>query len=133
MYGRRDYGSGQLVAGLALIALGAIFLLDRFHMFHIGWMISRFWPSALIFIGVMQILNGRTRSLTGPMVLIAIGALFQADRLRLFDWRFSQMWPVILIVIGVALLAERMRRASAGPGLPSGGPPNSAPQGHTQV
>ncbi len=129
---RRYRGNGQLIGGLVLIALGGLFLLDRFDMFDFGWMVSRFWPSALIFIGVMQILNGRYRSLTGPMVLIAIGAIFQADRLRLFDWRFSRMWPVILIVIGVAMLSDRMRRAGARP-LASGPQAGDTPQGHTQT
>lgn len=120
--------NGQLIGGIILITLGVLFLLDRFYLFDFGWIISRFWPAVLIFIGVMQILNGKARSLTGPLVLIAIGAIFQADRLRLFDWRFGQLWPMILIVIGVALLTDRLRRLSPAPPSPPGGTPQQNPQ-----
>jgi hypothetical protein len=127
--GQPKSGNGQLIGGIILIALGVLFLLDRFFLLDFGWIISRFWPAVLIFIGVMQILHGRARSLTGPLVLIAMGAIFQADRLRLFDWRFQQLWPVILIVIGVALLTDRLRRLRPAQHAPSRGTPQQNPPG----
>lgn len=133
MDGQPKNSNGQLIGGLVLIAVGAIFLMDRFDLFDVGWVIRRFWPSVLIFIGVMQILNGKTRSLTGPLVLIAIGAIFQADRLRLFDWRFNKLWPVILIAIGVAMLLDRLRRMGAAQPLPPPPPPNGTPQQNLQT
>lgn len=127
MNGQQKRGNGQLIGGVVLILIGALFLLDRFDMFDFGWMVSRFWPSVLIFIGVTMIINEKRRSLTGPLVLIAIGAIFQADRLRLFDWRFNKLWPVILIAIGVAMLTDRLRRLGAAQPLPPA-PPSGTPQ-----
>jgi hypothetical protein len=128
MNGQQTRGNGQLIGGVALILIGALFLLDRFDLFDFGWMISRFWPSVLIFIGVTMIISEKRRSLTGPLVLIAIGAIFQADRLRLFDWRFNRLWPVILIAIGVAMLTDRLRRLGGVQPLPPAPPASGAPQ-----
>jgi len=133
MNGQPKSGNGQLIGGMVLIALGALFLMDRFDVLEVGWFFRRFWPSVLIVIGVVQILSGKPRSLTGPLVLIAIGAIFQADRLRLFDWRFSKLWPVILIVIGVAMLTDRMRRLGAGQRVPPSVPTESTPHQNPQT
>ncbi len=135
MNGQQDRGHGQLIGGVTLIAIGALFLLDRFWVLDIGWVFSRFWPSVLIFIGVMQIMNGRARSWTGPVVLIAVGAIFQAQRLRLFDWHFRNLWPVVLIAIGVAMLTDRLRKLGSPQPLPPSAPaPSSgAPQEHPQT
>lgn len=132
MNGQHQRGNGQLIGGMVLIAIGALFLLDRFNIFDVGWVFSRFWPSILIFVGVMQIIKGCRRSLTGPLVLIAVGAIFQADRLRLFDWRFDRLWPVILIAIGIAMLTDRLRRLGGSQPLPSGPSTEGTPQGHPQ-
>ncbi len=53
----------------------------------------------------------RTRSLTGPLVLIAVGSLFLIQNLTSMDvfrvlWRY---WPVILIAMGVSKLLEHFR------------------------
>ena len=48
--------SGALTAGLVLIVLGAIFLLDSFYEPFSAWhLIARYWPLILIFIGVKRI------------------------------------------------------------------------------
>jgi hypothetical protein len=47
--------------------------------------------------------------LTGPLVLITLGVIFQVERLDLFYWwRMRQMWPLILIAVGVGLLISRL-------------------------
>jgi len=47
-------GSGVLVGGLALVALGVLILLQNFHL--LPW-IGQLWPLALIAIGVVLLLN----------------------------------------------------------------------------
>ena len=41
----------------------------------------------------------------GPVLLIALGALFLADHFSTFE--FTQTWPVLVIVFGVMKLLER--------------------------
>ncbi|MDE3168660.1 MAG: hypothetical protein KGL75_00845, partial [Acidobacteriota bacterium] len=46
----------------------------------------------------------RIRSLTGPVVLIAIGAIFLSGEFTRYG--FATLWPVLLVVVGVLLLAQ---------------------------
>jgi hypothetical protein len=52
----------------------------------------------------------RTRSIVGPIVLIAIGLIFLLSNLGLIPHLgrlLATWWPLILIVVGVSLLIER--------------------------
>ena len=47
---------GALTAGLILIAIGAIFLIENFYAPFSAWrIIGRYWPMILIIIGVRRI------------------------------------------------------------------------------
>jgi hypothetical protein len=47
---------GALTAGLVLIAIGAIFLIENFYAPFSAWrLIGRYWPVILIIIGVRRI------------------------------------------------------------------------------
>lgn len=61
----------------------------------------------------------KTRSLTGPLILIAVGSLFLVQNLTLVSifpyifrtlWRY---WPVILIAIGISKLLEYFRGSNS--------------------
>lgn len=52
--------------------------------------------------------------LVGPMVLIALGAIFMVGQL-IPAWGVGKTWPILLIVIGLAKLVES---ASAGRAAP---------------
>lgn len=125
MGSEHNRGNEQLIGGLILIAIGALFLADRMWWFDFGWFVRRFWPLMLIGMGVVLLFKNRSPkdSYAGPIVLIVIGVIFQADKLDWFDWRMRTMWPVILIGIGVALLLDRLRAMAAQRTLP---PPGSA-------
>jgi len=140
MPGNGKSGREQVIGGIVLILIGALFLMDRVWFFDMGRMIGRYWPLLLIGIGVVQLMNGRARSWVGPIVLIVIGAIFQAQRIDLFDrwgWHMSwhNLWPVMLIGIGVALLVDRLRQAGNRP--PAAFPPanggSDAPQHSPQL
>jgi hypothetical protein len=48
--------SGALTAGLILIAIGAIFLIETFYAPFSAWrVIGRYWPVILIIIGVRKL------------------------------------------------------------------------------
>lgn len=46
------------------------------------------------------------RSLTGPILLIALGVLFALQQFT--DISFRQTWPFLLILLGVLELAKRL-------------------------
>jgi phage shock protein C len=53
-------GRGRLVAGVILVVVGVVFLLERFWPFR-WWWIADLWPAALILVGLAMILNARRR------------------------------------------------------------------------
>ena len=102
--------TGQLIAGIILISLGVLFLLDRFYAFHFGHFISIWWPALLIVLGVWKLTQRQGRRMAGPLVLITIGAIFLVDNLNLvWWWRMGNLWPLILIAVGVGILMGRLR------------------------
>ena len=48
----------------------------------------------------------RVRGLMGPLMLIAVGAIFLVAQYTRFN--FGDLWPVLLIVAGVVLLAQSL-------------------------
>jgi len=48
----------------------------------------------------------RVRGLMGPVIVIAIGALFLIGEYTRFS--FGGLWPLLLIVIGAMLLAQSL-------------------------
>jgi predicted membrane protein len=55
--------SGRLFFGIILIVIGAIFILDRFYIFH-HYFIFDFWPVLLIAVGIYLIVRKRKRNRT---------------------------------------------------------------------
>lgn len=52
-------------------------------------------------------MNGRLiEALRGPLMLIALGAMFAADQMEVVP--FSRTWPALLILFGMLKLAEQM-------------------------
>ena len=99
----------RLWAGLILIALGVLFLLDRLLIVDFGNFVGMWWPMILIGVGLWH-LAVRRRRWGGPLLLIALGIFFQVERLGWFAWWSAHnLWPVVLIAVGLWLLAGRMR------------------------
>lgn len=106
----------HLLPGAFLIALGGLFLLDKFFYVNIGRYISTWWPSLLIAGGVIALLND-TRRWVGPLVLITIGVIFQVDRLDLYPWWLMRnLWPLILIGIGAGMIFSSLQGKSSSTG-----------------
>lgn len=101
----------RIWSGLILIALGVLFLLDRFGYLNFGDFLSVWWPTILILIGIVQLVGGRR---WGGLLLICLGVLFQGDRLHVFVWwRARDLWPLLLVAAGLRLLIGRVRSCPA--------------------
>ncbi len=115
---RRSGMSSSLLIGLALLVLGAFFLLrntgvvDIFDWLDVGinwWAIFLLIPGALLlFRGVQGISAGEGQArevrnqLVGGALLVIAGLAFLFN---FTDWDF--VWPLFLIAIGVAVLLRR--------------------------
>jgi len=51
-------------------------------------------------------MNCRVRGMMGPLILIAVGALFLLGEFT--HYGFRDLWPVLLIVAGVVLLTQSL-------------------------
>jgi len=100
--GRRH--DNDIGAGVLLITLGVLFLLDNMGTVDIGDLVLGWWPLILIGIGIPKIFSserstGITLSVIGLLLLAMIHDILEWD--ILFDY-----WPVLLIMIGVVMLSE---------------------------
>lgn len=100
---------GRTTSALIIIAIGALFLLHNLDLLHIGAFIRTYWPSALILVGILNLINGRSSS-GFSIVLILVGAYFQAHKLSLIAWDWHFVWPVVLIAIGLWMLLRPLTR-----------------------
>jgi len=99
----------HFVAGIVLIALGVLFLLDRAYVIQFARFFEMWWPSLLILWGVVILTASRCRRWTGALVLITLGLIFQGERLHwAYWWEMERLWPVLLIAIGISILARRI-------------------------
>ena len=108
----------RVLVGLVLVAIGVLFLLDRAGTLDAGQVISDWWPTAIIALGLVTFAE-RPVSLLGPLTLLLVGVLlllFTLDILEGSAW--SVIWPSALILFGVAVLFRNGLRR--GRGIPVG-------------
>jgi predicted membrane protein len=101
--------STRVLVGLALVALGTLFILDRTGALDAGAVLRDWWPVAIIALGALQLFD-RQGSAVGPLIIIGVGVVLFLNRLDVLEasvWPI--LWPVALIVVGVAILVRRPR------------------------
>lgn len=106
----RYTGGGAWVAGLVLIALGALFMLQNMGavVLRNSWALLILLPAAGSFataIGAFRLNGGRMTttvrgSLISGLIFVAITAFF------LYDLNWATWWPVLLILAGLGALAN---------------------------
>jgi hypothetical protein len=100
-------GTGAMIPGLIVVAIGTLFLLDNLHIVHVSSWFA-YWPVIPIAIGLVLLVDSSsTGGRIGGGVLAGIGGLLLGDSLGYF--RIEQLWPLILIGIGLFMLWNRTR------------------------
>jgi len=136
----RRSGLGGIIAGLAIVTLGSLLLLQNLGLpqfEHIG----EYWPVILIVLGLARAIGGcswRGR-FWGGLVGTA-GVLFLLHNLGYIHGNVWRMfWPLILIGVGLLMLVGTIERRSSGsrtgwgpgsgpgPGVGSGSGPGPGP------
>jgi predicted membrane protein len=103
---------GRTLLGTALVALGAVYLLDVADVVEGGRVVGRWWPVLAVALGLLQAYAERRFSGVA-WVLVAGGLLLLAVTTGLFGSRaWSVTWPILVVLAGVWLLSGwgRLRR-----------------------
>ncbi|HEY1497593.1 MAG TPA: DUF5668 domain-containing protein [Candidatus Solibacter sp.] len=109
-----------IIPALAVIAVGVLFLLNNLNVFYLHD-IWRFWPVALLAVGLAKLVDSQSDSdRTAGIVLSIVGAIFLAKNLGFLYVSWRDFWPLILIGAGVLMLWNRLYTPSTP--LSSGSP-----------
>ncbi|HEX9121760.1 MAG TPA: LiaF domain-containing protein [Actinomycetota bacterium] len=101
----------RLWIGLVLLTLGVFGILDATGTLDSSETIDRWWPVAIIGLGLIGMLVDRRISL-GPGIVVVIGFLVLADQQQ---WTDEDLFgPVLLIAIGLVILSGLWRRRVEG-------------------
>jgi hypothetical protein len=98
--------SASLIFGLAIVAIGVLFLLDNFGV-PVG-NVWGYWPVILIAIGLAKVVDSRdTAGRSGGAIILLVGLVFMADKIHLpfFNNRnLWDLWPLAIIAVGFMML-----------------------------
>ncbi|HYI13206.1 MAG TPA: DUF5668 domain-containing protein [Thermoanaerobaculia bacterium] len=104
-----SYSHGALVAGVILIGIGTVMLLDRVTHLDIGDVVRNYWPSFIILLGIPNLFERKT--VWNGLWMIVIGAWLQAVTLHLYGLTYRNSWPLLLIVHGGGLILRALFEA----------------------
>ncbi len=102
MHKRPDRNSrftAKLVMGLLFMAFGAAFLLHNLGILDADQTL-RFWPLALVALGLERIFSRGFLRATGGHVLILVGAALQLGFLER-EYLLEKWWPLAIVWIGL--------------------------------
>ena len=106
----------KLVVGLAIVAFGAILLLDNLGMIDGDVVLRWFWPAALYTLGFTLLTRGpRSGGFFWGLVWVGVASLLLLHRLG-YQFAFDVwglFWPLVLLLFG----AHMVRRSLTGPAL----------------
>ncbi len=108
----------RLIIGLAILALGTLWTLDNFNVLE-SEDFTRWWPLALIAIGIVQFINRRSNRV-GPVVLMVIGVLLLGASLDQIDFDLGDLIPLAIAAWGAKLVWDALARRSARSGIEDG-------------
>ncbi len=98
--GMGSRNASRLFAGVVIIVLGGLALLDNFGVIQIHdvW---RFWPLVLIAIGLARLLRprGSPGRLAG-VLFFAAGLWLLLENLGIWPYSLEDLWPLFIILVG---------------------------------
>ncbi len=103
----------QLIVGLLIIFVGVVFSLDALGVAPaISYL--RYWPMALVAIGVVKMLQARDGGGAFAGLLFAIvGVWLQAEELNIIHVRLWEIWPLALVLFGGYLVWQGLTGRAA--------------------
>jgi predicted membrane protein len=113
----------KFIIGVCLVLMGVVLALDRIGVVQ-AHHVLRFWPAALIVVGLVMLQRGERHSALRALVLIVVGGwllLNTLDLVSLDIWEF--IWPLLLVFFGARIMMRNQGYRSGAPqDLPGAGP-----------
>ncbi|HET9649545.1 MAG TPA: LiaF domain-containing protein [Microlunatus sp.] len=94
--------------GALLLVLGVLWLLDVAGVVDAGDLIARWWPLAVIALGVFALVSER-RLAPGPVIVLLFGVALLIGEFSVGD-AGQVLWPVLFVAVGGWLLLNRAFR-----------------------
>jgi predicted membrane protein len=106
----------QLLLGLFVIAIGVLFTLDNLGLVHAEAYL-RFWPLALIAIGLVKLSQVRdgTGGTLGGLIFTIAGVWLLLEETAVVRVSFWDMWPLLLVLFGTYMVWQGAARHAARP------------------
>jgi predicted membrane protein len=94
------------VAGIILIILGVVFLLDELDIFYFGDIIRIYWPLLIVFYGLGSLFD-KSKSKVFSAIVLVFGVIVQLNKLEyLNEGIMSYFLPSVLIIVGINMIFE---------------------------
>lgn len=105
MHDETNIERAPLLAGLGLIAVGALLALARFDLLRISGL-APWWPLALFAVGGVVAATGeRPKALRTGLWLSLVGCWLLVNTLELGGFRWWTSWPLMVMLVGAFQLA----------------------------
>ena len=118
----------KFIIGVCLVLVGVVLALDQLGLLYANHLL-RFWPAALIVLGLVMLQRREGQSALRALVLIVVGGWLLLNTLGLVSldlWEFFV--PLLLVFFGARIMMHNRRSGpGAPPTLPGTGPAGSNP------
>jgi predicted membrane protein len=118
----------KFIIGVCLVLVGVVLALDRLGLLYANHLL-RYWPAALIVIGLVMLQRGERQSALRALILIVVGGWLLLNTLGLVSldlWEFFV--PLLLVFFGARfMMHNRAPRAGAPQDPPGMGPAAGSP------
>ena len=96
----------QLLVGLLVIGVGALFTLQNLGLAHWARDVLRYWPAGLVVIGLLKLwqAHASTGGAFGGLLFIAAGTWLLLEEATLVRISLVDLWPLLLVFVGVYLV-----------------------------
>ncbi|MBI3004295.1 MAG: hypothetical protein HYY49_02635 [Ignavibacteriales bacterium] len=96
----------QLIVGFALVAAGALLILDNFEVLDVG-PVWKFWPLIIVAVGLNKVFQAETLYQRGKGVwVVFLGCWMFISVFHLFGLGWHNSWPILIIGWGVAMVLK---------------------------
>ena len=102
--------SGRLTTGALIVLVGVLLLLSTTDAAPVESLWD-FLPTVFVLLGVWALVRSGFRNLTGPVMVVAVAATYQAKALGyVTDQQIGTWWPLFVVLFGLLYLGGRERR-----------------------